>query len=222
MVIYNSEIMLVISCKDVSPYRLSRPPWYFVQHCFVLKLCWLKIKACGAFLTFFFCWCSYWSSRWTCVLIAIYSLYPCNSGGAVSVLCLVMMLVLLFFYLLWKLHLGLWSHLKMTSPTAIPSGFVDGQPWSTCSDRLPRCSLSRVVTYFFCCHSVWHVDALLLHWWVYMYLVFLHLWLSYCCVWIGSLQSVVLILACVVFLCCTDEFIIVFFAAFVIGMQHLS
>ena len=52
------------------------------------------------------------------------------------------------------------------------SAFVDGQLWRICSDRIPRCLLSRVATlYLFCSHVFWYVHA-----WLHCIDGFVHTW----------------------------------------------
>ena len=88
---------------------------------FVLRSCWLEIKTCKVvFLLFIPCQHSCWPSKWTFVPVSLSSLCPYDSCAAVSVLCLVVIQVLLFFYI-WQFHWWLQSCPLMTSMATVPS-----------------------------------------------------------------------------------------------------
>ena len=54
VVIYNTKIMLVTNCEDVSSYRFPWLSWYFMWHCVIFWSYCLDIKACGVVFDCFF------------------------------------------------------------------------------------------------------------------------------------------------------------------------
>ena len=136
-----------------------------------------------------------------CFMFSCFSALSCNDA------------VLLFSYFSWWIYLWLQSNLWMISMAAVPS--------------VPQLLLmvSHVLTEcmgFYHCLGLPLLPPAVMHWWLATYLVFLHLWLSRGCVWIANLQWIVVVQSYIVFLCCIDGFAIIFFAAYVIGLQHIS
>ena len=79
---------------------------------------------------------------------SLFSSMPIQFRHSCSVLSHRMMQALLFFYPSWQFNLCLQSHTWKPSITAVPQSFctfVDCQPWSTYSDRVPNFSLCSVV-----------------------------------------------------------------------------
>ena len=100
---------------------------------------------------------------------------------------------------------------------------VNGQPYSTSSDSMPKCLLSSVA---FLISSALMQSGMSMH--DSIALVVMHmpgisssLFVSWC-VWISNLQWITVVQVCIVFLCCTDGSAIVYFGVCVLGLQHLS
>ena len=209
--------MFVINCKDISPYRFPLPTLVLFMT-FVLSLGHVdrKSRHVTQFLTVYSMSVSTLPSRWTHMPVALFSVCPCDSGTTVSVLCLVIMQILLFSFLSWQFYLWLQLHLWMTSLAVVPSvpqlllsASCGVHILTECLDvyhlRFPF--LSLLMSCYVC--------AWLYCIWLCTFLVFLHLCLSHGCVWTANQASTV-------FLCCSDGFVSAFFAACVIGLQHLK
>ena len=141
------------------------------------------------------------------------------------VLYLAVTQVLLFFCLSWQFHLWSEFHLWMTSMAEVPS-IPQLLSVASCGVQVLRgcvCLSPNVanLVILLSCSLVCPCITLLHLWWCTC-LVFLHLCVFHGHVWIANIWWIVIALVCTVFLCCTDEFVIVFFEAFVIGLQHIS
>ena len=152
---------------------------------------------------------------------SLFSLFPCYLGAAVSVLCLDMMLVLLFFCLSWHANLWLQSCLWITSmggcSSFCTSAFVGGQPWSTSYARMPRYSSASVATLI---SSAFKQSGMSLHdcnALMVMHMSGISSSPFHSDVWIANLWWIVVAQACTGFLCFTDGFVVVFFGVCVTG-----
>ena len=120
-VIYNAMIMLAINCRDVSLYRFPQSFKYFCDINLSLGHVGWKSRHVDSFLLFLLCWHLYWPIILIQMPVTLSSLCSCDLNVAVSVLFLVIMQILLFFYFSWQFHYSLQSHPWMTSMSAVPS-----------------------------------------------------------------------------------------------------
>ena len=164
VVICNINIILVVNCKDISPYRYPRLPWYLCDIALFLGCVDLKSKHMGKFLTFSSFSAFMLTQQMGLCASSLVLLMPiwfrCSCYSALS--CNDVGTIIIILFMSYPPMIAISSQNNQYSCSSFCTlACVDCQPQSTCSDRMSRCSLSRVDTpyLFSCCHTVWYVCA---------------------------------------------------------------